>query len=296
MLRAVLRALAIAVFLALNLTFWGTIIFFGGVAKALTFGNVRRRVVRRLPWFAERWVDCNDAMFDLLLRTRWEIDGADGLRRDAHYLVLSNHVSWVDIFAVLRAFQGRAPFIRFFIKRPLMWAPIAGQAAWAMDFPFMRRYTPEYLAQHPEKRGRDLETTRIACRRFRNVPVSILNFAEGTRFAIEKHEEQEAPYRYLLRPRIGGSAFVLASFAEQLDALLDVTLIYPKQNATMLDFVMNRLPWVRVEVRRIEVPVEFRTDAITEPGPARDHFKAWIEQIWREKDERIAQVLAARQS
>jgi 1-acyl-sn-glycerol-3-phosphate acyltransferase len=287
------RALAIAICLASNLALWGSLILGGGLVKLLTFGELRRRVIRTLPWLAERWVAWNDVIFDLFLNTRWEIEGVEDLRRDEHYLLISNHISWIDIFAVLRAFHFRAPFIRFFLKHTLIWVPFAGQAVWALGFPFMRRYTPEYLAQHPEKRGRDLETTRLACRRFRHLPVSILNYVEGTRFSREKHDDQESPYRFLLRPRVGGIGFVLASLAEQIDALYDITIIYPGPDVSMWDFVRNRVPWVRVIARRIDVPEEFRSDAITEPGPAREHFKQWIEQIWREKDERIGQVLEA---
>jgi hypothetical protein len=107
---------------------------------------------------------------------------------------------------------------------------------------------------------------------------------EGTRFTPEKQAEQSSPYKHLLRPRVGGIAFVLASFAEQLDAIYDVTVIYPKADATILDFVTNKLPWVALHARRIEVPPEFCGDAITQPGPEREHFKTWVEQLWREKD------------
>lgn len=284
-----LRALCIAICLALNLGFWASIILVGGLVKLLTFGELRRRVNRVLPWFAERWASINDRIFDLFLTTRWEIEGTGDLRRDEHYLVISNHISWVDIFAVLRAFHGRAPFLRFFLKHTLIWAPFAGQAAWALGFPFMRRHSAEYLAAHPEKRGRDLETTRIACRRFKHLPVTILNFVEGTRFSNEKHQEQDSPYRHLLRPRVGGIGFVLASLVEELDAFYDVTIIYPQDDVTMLDFIANRIPSIKMIVRRIDVPQELRSDAITEPGPAREQFKQWVDGIWREKDELIDQ-------
>ncbi|HYC58351.1 MAG TPA: acyltransferase [Thermoanaerobaculia bacterium] len=285
------RAGAIAISLFLNLAFWGTLVLAGGLVKLLTFGEVRRRVIRLLPRLGEQWAAWNDRIFDTFLTTRWQIEGLDDLSRDEHYLVISNHLSWVDIFAVVRAFHGRAPFVRFFLKHTLIWAPFVGQAAWALGFPFMRRYTPEYLQQHPEKRGRDLETTRIACRRFRHLPVTIINYVEGTRFSAEKHAEQHSPYRYLLRPRIGGIAFVLASLAEEIDALYDITIIYPKRDATMFDFASNKLPWIRIIGRRIDVPDELRSDAITEPGPAREQFKQFVEQIWRAKDERVARVL-----
>jgi 1-acyl-sn-glycerol-3-phosphate acyltransferase len=288
----VLRALLIIILLTLNLSIWGTLVFLGGIVKLLTFGPVRRQIIRALPRLGEQWVRGNDWIFDSLLSTRWETRGFEDLRRDGRYLVISNHVSWIDIFALFRVFLDRGPFIRFFLKQQLIWFPIAGQACWALGFPFMRRYSPEYLKQHPEKRGRDLETTRIACRRFRHVPVSILNFVEGTRFSREKHEDQQSPYRYLLRPRIGGIGFVLASLADQLDGMYDVTLVFPRRDVTMWDFITNRVEWVKIEGRRLDVPPEFQRAEVTEPGEARERFKAWVESIWREKDESIARILA----
>lgn len=292
-LRDVPRALLIALLLILNLILWGTLILSGGLVKLLTFGRLRKLMIVALTWLGERWAMGNDVVFDALLTVEWRVEGVEDLRRDAHYLIVSNHVSWTDIFAVFRAFNRRAPFIRFFIKQNLIWLPIVGQAAWALEFPFMRRYSPEYLAQHPEKRGRDLETTRRACRRYRHQPVSILNFVEGTRFTRDKHEEQQSPYRHLLRPRPGGIGFVLASLGEQLDAILDVTIVYPRRDVTIWDFATNRVEWISVRCRRIPVPAEFLNAAITEAGPARERFKAWVEQLWREKDDAISSQLAA---
>jgi 1-acyl-sn-glycerol-3-phosphate acyltransferase len=287
----VLRGLVFLIFLPLNLAFWGTFVFLGGVVRLFTFGAARRKAILAAAFFGECWVATNNWMFDRLLDTRWDIRGMEGVRRDGHTLIISNHISWIDIFAEFRAFHGRAPLIRFFLKHTLMWAPIAGQAAWALEFPFMRRYSPEYLKQHPEKRGRDLETTRKACSRYRDMPVPILNYVEGTRFDRDKHDEQQSPYRYLLRPRVGGIAFVIASLAEQLDAIYDVTLVYPSRDVSMWDFVSNKVPWIIVHGRRLDVPAEFRTDAITEPGPARDAFKEWVGRIWQEKDDLIGRIL-----
>lgn len=212
-----IRVAALALLLPLNLFVWATPIFFGGIVKLLTFGEPRRRLILLMTSLAERWVGINNRIFDAILDVEWDIQGVDDLRRDGHYLVVSNHASWVDIFALFRAFHLKAPLMRFFAKRLVFWFPGVGQAAWALEFPFMRRYTPEYLARHPEKRGRDLETTRIACQRYRTIPVSILNFIEGTRFTRAKAAEQGSPYRHLLRPRVGGIGFVLASLGDQLD-------------------------------------------------------------------------------
>ncbi|HVE71542.1 MAG TPA: acetyltransferase [Thermoanaerobaculia bacterium] len=285
------RAAVITLFLLLNLSLWGTLVLAGGIVKLLTFGAARHRVILAMTSLAERWVQGNDRIFEWFLDTEWRIEGFDGLRRDGHYLVVSNHVSWIDIFAAFRALHGKAPFIRFFLKHILIWSPIVGQACWALEFPFMRRYSPEYLAHHPEKRGRDLETTRTACQRYRHLPVTILNFAEGTRFTREKHEDQESPYRHLLRPRAGGIGFVIASLGEQLDSMIDMTIVFPDRDVTIWDFVTNRVPWIALRARRIHIPDDLITPAITEPGPKREEFKAWVEKIWQEKDEEIARIL-----
>jgi len=288
----VFRALAIILLLLVNLVLWGSLVLLGGIVKLLTFGPPRWRIIRALPLLGEQWGRWNDWIFDTFLSTRWELEGLDDLRRDGRYLVISNHISWIDIFALFRAFRNRGPFIRFFLKQQLIWFPIAGQACWALGFPFMRRYSPEYLKQHPEKRGRDLETTRAACRRYKHVPVAILNFIEGTRFSREKHEDQQSPFRFLLRPRIGGIGFVLASLAGQLDAMYDITITYPHRDLTMWDFITNRVEWVKLHARSLDVPEEFQSASVTEPGDVREQFKVWVEQIWREKDERIGRMIA----
>ncbi|HEX2832273.1 MAG TPA: acetyltransferase [Thermoanaerobaculia bacterium] len=286
-----IRVLAIVFSMIINLAIWGTAVLVGGLFKLLTFGEARRRVILKLSSLADRWVAGNDRIFDQFLDTKWEITGLDDLDPEAHYLVIANHVSWVDIFAVLRAFHGKTAFIRFFLKHVLIWSPIVGQACWALEFPFMRRYSPEYLKEHPEKRGSDLETTRRFCQRYRRIPVAILNFVEGTRFTREKHEDQQSPYRFLLRPRVGGISFVLASLGDQLDALVDVTLVYPRRDVTMWTFVTNRVPWIRVHARKLAIPPQFGDAAVTEPGPAREELKGWVEQIWTEKDAAIATIL-----
>lgn len=284
-----LRAAAIVLLLLLNLMLWATLVVCLAPVKFLTFGEARRRVILAAAWLGERWVGGNWRIFTTFLDTEWRFQGVGDLRHDGHYLVISNHISWVDIFACFFAFRG-APFIRFFLKRILIWFPFAGQACWVLEFPFMRRYTPEYLARHPEKRGADLETTRRACRRYQTIPVTILNYAEGTRFTRAKQAAQQSPYAHLLRPRIGGISFVLASMAAQLDAVYDVTLIYPGGETTMWEFVTNRLPWVEVRARLLDVPAEFQSGAITEPGPVRDRFKAWMEELWRQKDRAIGEA------
>jgi 1-acyl-sn-glycerol-3-phosphate acyltransferase len=279
------RGIITAALLLANGMFWGTPILLAGLVKLVLPGRLRREVVRwSARTFADNWVAWNDRIIDSLLSTEWDVSGIEAPDPAGHYLILSNHLSWADIFVLFRVFHRKTPFIRFFLKYQLIWFPVIGLACWGLDFPFMRRRSAEYLARHPEKRGEDLETTRIACRRYRKLPVSVLNFIEGTRFSEAKHEDQNSPYRHLLRPRIGGIGFVLASMGDLLDATFDVTLAYPGGNATIWDFVSNRIPRIVVRARRIDVPPRFCDEAVTRAGPIRDEFRDWIDALWREKD------------
>jgi 1-acyl-sn-glycerol-3-phosphate acyltransferase len=295
-----IRGIVTALLLALNACLWGGLIALLGIVKfaiqmTAPRSRARTRVILILAALGTRWVAVNDAIYDAMLPTRWTINGiGEDVTTEGHYLIVSNHASWVDILALFRAFHRHAPFIRFFMKQQLFWMPIVGQGCWALEFPFMRRYTPEYLAAHPEKRGTDLATTRRACQRYRNFPVAVLNFLEGTRFTPSKREEQESPYRHLLRPRIGGLSFVLASLGDQLDAMFDVTLTYlPDGDASAWRFVTGRMREIVVDVRRLEPPERFFDKAVTQPGAARDELKAWVEELWREKDARIDARLTA---
>jgi 1-acyl-sn-glycerol-3-phosphate acyltransferase len=291
---SVIRGAITLLLLFLNIVFWGVPVVAVGLVKLLMpTRETRRRVLLVLAEMVVRWVGVNNRIFDRMLPLRWDIEGIPPLSPEGRYLLVSNHVSWLDILVVFRAFYRRTALIRFFIKQELIWVPIVGQATWVLEFPFMKRYTAEELARHPEKRGQDLLTTYIACRRYRRLPVAILNFLEGTRFTRDKHEEQDSPYRHLLRPRVGGAAFVLASLGDLLDGVVDVTLAYPGHEVTIWEFLCGRVPVVHVRARSLDVPGEFFGKEITEPGPQRDRFKAWIDRLWREKDEAIELLLNA---
>lgn len=91
--------------------------------------------------------------------------------------------------------------LKFFLKKELIWVPFLGLAWWALDFPFMKRYSRKFLAANPHLAGKDLESTKKACEKFKHTPVSVMNFVEGTRFTPEKHQRKNSPYAHLLPPR-----------------------------------------------------------------------------------------------
>ena len=290
-LPGLIRVTLVVLLLALNVLLHVLPLFALTLAKLLLpLAGFRRACSRGLVAIAESWIGVNNALFELFTRIRWQVDGLDGLRRDANYLVLANHQSWVDIPVLQKILNRRIPFLRFFLKSQLIWVPLLGPAWWALDFPFMKRYSRETLAKHPELQGKDRAATRRACAKFRQLPVSVMNFVEGTRFTPAKHDAQGSPYRHLLRPRAGGVAFVLDAMGEGLQAILEVAIVYPGGPCSMLDLIAGRLREVRVGLRQRPIGPGLRGDYEGDEA-FRRHFQAWINALWSEQDERVGRLL-----
>ena len=239
-------------------------------------------------WVAETWSEIDKAIFALCIPTQWDIRGVENLRKDTSYLAVSNHQSWVDIPALIESLNRRTPFFKFFLKKELIWVPLLGLAWWGLDYPFMKRYSKAFLEKHPELKGKDLEITKAACELFKRQPVTVVNYLEGTRFTEAKRQEQQSPYRYLLKPKAGGVAFVLAALGEQLDALLDVTIVYPGNQApgfwALLNGSISRVI-IDIQVRELD-PALWAGDYENDPE-FRQTVQAWVNQLWSAKDQRI---------
>ena len=244
---------------------------------------------RWLDWLASHWMDANAWHQSLLLPTQLNVELPDGLRIDDWYMMVSNHQSWVDVLVLLRIFNRRIPYLKFFLKQTLIWVPLLGLAWWALEYPFMRRYSKAEIARNPSLKGRDVEETRKACEKYRHNPVTIINFLEGTRFTPEKHAQQDSIYTYLLTPKAGGLAFTLAAMNGQLHSLLDVTIYYPQGRPSYWKYVCGSVGEVTVHVRQLPIPSGMLGDYM-EDAEFRNQFQAWVNRIWLEKDELLEQM------
>lgn len=256
----------------------------------LPLAAVRRLCNPLLTGLAESWIGFNSLLIVAFTRTRFVLGERARLQRDGHYLVLANHCSWVDIPVLQKVFNRRIPLLRFFLKSELFWVPLLGLAWWALDFPFMRRYTREQIARRPELAGRDIAATRRACAKFRAIPVAVMNFVEGTRFTPDKHAAQASPYRHLLKPKSGGVAFVLEAMGEGLQAILDVTVVYPGGQPTLLDLFADRVGEVRVDVLERPIPRELASGDYQNDAAFRERFQAWMNALWTDKDATYARL------
>jgi 1-acyl-sn-glycerol-3-phosphate acyltransferase len=294
-LPAWLRVPVATVLLTLSTVLHVTLLLIVAIVKAcLPIALVRRGCDAVLMAIAESWISVNTALIRLLTQLRFTVEIDASLRSDGHYLVLANHQSWVDIPVLQAIFNRRIPLLRFFLKSQLFWVPLLGLAWWALDFPFMKRYSKDTLAKHPELAGRDIEATRRACEKFRHIPVSVMNFVEGTRLTAEKHRKQESPFLNLLRPKAGGVAFVLNALGDALQSVLDVTIVYPDGHSTLKDLFADRIREVRVHVRELPIPREIAAGFYESDPAIREKAQGWVNELWLQKDARIAEMRAWR--
>lgn len=271
----------------------GPMLIVGLLKAAIPLRGFQRHCSRIVMWIAETWAAGVNATINRMTGTHWDIRCEGVLAPQHSYLVISNHQSWVDIPALLQAFNRKTPYFKFFLKRELVWIPFLGLAFWALDYPFMKRYSKAHLARFPEDQGKDLEITRRACRKFNKLPVTIVNYLEGTRLTPAKHHAQNSPYRHLLKPKSGGVAFVMAALGEQMRSLLDVTIVYPHGKAPgFWALVSGQVERVVIDIRQVELAAELFAGDYQNDAGFRIRFQKWINDLWQSKDERIGQLHA----
>ena len=184
-------------------------------------------------------------------------------------------------------FRTRLPVPKFFLKRELLYVPFVGLACWGLDMPFMRRYSREFLIKHPELRGKDVESTRIACAKFADEPTSVINFVEGTRFSPEKARMTKSPYQHLMPPKAAGLSLALAGLGEQFEKIVNVTLAYPDNSEhPFRDLLCGRMKRIQVCIDEIAITPELRGDYVNDK-PFKRNFQLWLNQIWQAKDEQL---------
>lgn len=282
------------VLLIINTALWSTLVFLGGLVKLLLpFRRGRAAATRVMNGFMWGWATCNGGILRLIAKIEWDVQGIDSLKKDGWYLLISNHLSGFDIAAHTYVFRNNIPMLKFFLKKELLYVPFMGLGCWALDMPFMNRTSPAKLKKNPKLRGKDLATTRRSCEKFRDLPTSIINYVEGSRFTEDKRRRQNSPYKHLLKPKAGGIAFTLSAMGEQFDALLNITVAYPDAKGDVLKSVMHgEVSKVVIRVETMPVPQVDSQRYFSEPE-YRVEFQRWLNQLWEQKDQQIDAIMTA---
>ena len=272
------------IFVLLNTLFWCIFLLSFAVLKLLLpIESWKIFFTKLIIFIGECWIFCNKAWINLLHKPKWKVNGFQKLDSKNWYLVTANHQSWADIFVLQSITNRNIPMLKFFMKDVLKWVPIIGLAWWALDMPFLKRYTKDQLEKNPKLRGRDIEQLKKSFGRYSRYPVSIFSFAEGTRFTEDKKLKQKSPYQKLLLPKTGGIALALSTMP-YIKSFINFTIKYDSEHRTFWKFLCGKMNDVTVEVEIIEIPESFFGNDYLNDESFRQEIKDWLNQIWLKKD------------
>jgi 1-acyl-sn-glycerol-3-phosphate acyltransferase len=267
------------------------------VKLALPWPRARQAATRVVLVIARYWARAVNATMLAISGARVTYDQQLADDPSGRYLLISNHQSWAEILLLVHVIEPQLPFPRFFIKESLRWMPVVGLACWALDFPFMKRHSRAEIEKNPALRNEDIERIRRACEAFHHWPVSLVNYAEGTRANPVKRAAANSPYATLLPPKAGGTAFAINAMRDVLDGVLDMTVAYVDiPEPAFWDFLCGRIPRVAIRVQPLAIPNDLRVGDYGADPDYRARFKAWLESLWAEKDIEVSALQDPRHS
>ena len=231
----------------------------------------------------EIWIFTNSIWVIGLHKPNIQIEGLENFDKNSWYLATSNHQSAADIFLVQKITNRKIPMLKFFIKYILVFVPVIGICWWALDMPFLKRYSKEQIEKNPSLKGRDYKAMKKSLEHYSLHPVSIFSYAEGTRFSKKKHEKQNSPYENLLRPKEGGLAIALSN-VPKIEYLIDMTFIYESKNLSSWYFMCGKMKNIKIFISKIKIPEHFRNENLATNDSLRTEFKVWLNEIWKNKD------------
>lgn len=245
------------------------------------------KILHRFPVY---WIDLLGFSMRITAAKRYKIQGNGQFTTEKPYLLISNHVSALDILVLSYVFHRKTPCIKFFMKKELLWSlPFAGLATWLLGYPFMERHTPSQIRKRPELKNKDIETAKAACQKFVKHTATIINYVEGTRFSHKKREQQNSPCDYLLKPKTAGMAIVVNELQHDLGGIIDATLAYRPQNFSFWKFACGDFEEIVCDYQLFEIPGEILGDYYQD-RVYRKQFQSWLNALWQRKDQRLKQI------
>ncbi len=228
----------------------------------------------------------NTMILWLTTKTNLDIRTNGKLHNNNWSFIICNHQSWLDILILQRVFNKNLPSLRFFMKRELLWTlPLGGIACWFLGFPFLPRYRKSDLKTRKANKYGDIQAIQKACLACRNLPSTLVCFPEGTRYTKVKSKHQRSPYRHLLKPKSGGLALALQGLDQQLQYIVDVTIVYPRP-ISLWRYLCGQVRKIIVYYEVIEVNDALKSLASPD-RETRRRLNQWLITHWQKKDQCI---------
>lgn len=287
-----IRGVITITLITLNLLVHGTLTLIFGIPawiipRSMRIHKYALHFVHLVPM---SWGVFNGWILSISLAGKLTINRRCELSRKKWYVLISNHQSWLDILLLNAVFAVKTPPLKFFMKKELLWTlPIAGLCCYLLDFPFMARHTRADIRKNPALKGKDIETAKEACQKFINIPTTVINFMEGTRFTTEKHDRQSSPYQNLLKPKAGGTAVVINEMHDCLAGILNVTINYDTKDKSMFNIFCGNFKQVTIDYELLPVTPELLGNYY-EDRKFRSQFQQWLNKAWEQKDQQLTEL------
>jgi hypothetical protein len=78
----------------------------------------------------------------------------------------------------------------------------------------------------------------------------------------------------------------------QVDALVDMTIVYPDGIPDYSEFWLGEVPRIAIHLRKIDIPAWVLAGSYEDDREYRSKFHQWLAQIWKEKDQLISDIKA----
>jgi len=255
-----------------------------GIIKFLIpLKRLRASFTRIIISIGEIWISVNSIWVIKLHNPNLNIVGLENLSGNSWFLSTSNHQSAADIFIVQYLTNRKIPMLKFFIKYELIYVPIIGICWWALDMPFLKRYTQKQIKKNPKLEGRDYKKMKKSLEHYSLHPISIFSYAEGTRFSLEKHKKQQSEFKNLLKPKEGGLAVALSNI-NKIKELIDITIIYDSKNLGFWNYLCGNIKNIKIFISKTQIPKKYLDEKLISREELRSDFKLWLNEQWKEKD------------
>ena len=162
--------------------------------------------------------------------------------------------------------------------------PISGLCCLVNGFSRHASLQPGLPGKASRKARQDLATVRKSCEKFQEIPVTVVNFSEGTRNNSAKIAAANSEFKHLLPPK-AGVATALAAVGDHLDEAIDCTIAFPDGVPSFWDWMCGRAGRMQLHMRTCELP---KVDDLGEnnqiSASSREQVKTFLLALWRHKE------------
>lgn len=123
------------------------------VRPLLPFKGVQYAIERCNNFIYHLWMDINGAIMHLTCNIKFTVKGMEQVKVQHSCFIVSNHLSWADIYMICHLFGHRIPITKFFLKHSLVYIRSSASSALALACPFCAGTAKRNCSKTPNSRA-----------------------------------------------------------------------------------------------------------------------------------------------